>query len=108
MSFTNSKLKNISYTSGQSLEDIEESPVSSPEDPIIRSLDLFVSLDNVELIGDNTFMASILEILDVNLYTSEATTSIELWKSDGESIELGDSLKNLETTKTKRNREDIP
>ena len=43
-------------------------------------------------------MASILDI-DVNLAaTSEATTSIEL-ESRTESIELGDSLKALETTK---------
>lgn len=100
MSFTNSKLKNISYTSGQSLEDIEEeAQYLHSEDPYYSNgAYLFVSLDNVELIGDNTFMASILDI-DVNLAaTSEATTSIEL-ESRTESIELGDSLKALETTK---------
>jgi hypothetical protein len=96
MSFTNSKLKNISYTSGQSLEDIEEeAQYLHSEDPYYSNgAYLFVSLDNVELLGDNTFMASILDI-DVNLAaTSEATTSIEL-ESRTESIELGDSLKLL-------------
>ena len=100
MSFTNSKLKNISYTSGQSLEDMEEEAqyLHSDDSYYSNGAYLFVSLDNVELIGDNTFMASILDI-DVNLAaTSEATTSIEL-ESRTESIELGDSLKALETTK---------
>ena len=100
MSFTNSKLKNISYTSGQSLEDIEEEAqhLHSEDSYYSNGAYLFVSLDNVELLGDNTFIGSVLD-MDVNLATtSEATTSIEL-ESRTESIELGDSLKNLETTK---------
>lgn len=97
---SNSNIKNINYSSGQTLEEIQEEAENINSDNSYNYYGSYLSLNlqNVELVGNNSFMGSVMNI-DIDLSNdSKTNTSISVETLE-EDIYLGDSLKALEKIK---------
>lgn len=98
LSIQNSILKNIHYSSGQSLEEMEPAAENSDSDYTNGYGDTYfsISLKNVEFFGDNTFMASAMDIEVDMAEDSKSKTSLNV-ETMSDNVHLDGHFKTLET-----------